>query len=90
MELDFCCDDIFYINKISNIFLLNNYKFKYINKENNCKLIYYNPINITENYSFKINKNIIMSFSLNKSNYYFTTKFNSFFDVYNYIEKNFN
>ena len=90
MELDFCCDDIFYINKISNIFLLNNYKFKYINKENNCKLIYYNPINITENYSFKINKNIIMSFALNKSNYYFTTKFNSFFDVYNYIEKNFN
>jgi hypothetical protein len=90
MELDFCCDDIFYINKISNIFLLNNYKFKYINKENNCKLIYYNPINITENYSFKINKNIIMSFSLNKSNYYFTTKFNSFLDVYNYIEKNFN
>lgn len=82
----------YYLNEINKIFIKNNFKSKIGSKYSpnsvNQIIIYYNPINITETFTFIIyNKySITIARPITNSNFYFTTTFNDVEDVFNYIK----
>ena len=86
-------DNFYYqtLYEISKIFQNINYKSKIGSKADsnsiNQTIIYYNPINKTEQFILNIyNKySITVSIPLKNSNFYFTTNHNSINNVYNYL-----
>ena len=86
-------DNLYYqtLYEINNLFQNINFKSKIGSKTDpnsiNQTIIYYNPINITEEFIINIyNKYAIsVTIPLTKSNYNFTSKHNSLENVYNYL-----
>ena len=78
--------------KIHELFIKKNYKSIIGSKSDlnstEQKLVYYNPINITESFIINIsNKNkISIIIPIKGSNYTYKTIFNTINDVYNYIK----
>ncbi len=77
------------MKNIHNIFIDNKYSFKFkkikSDFENEHYFIYYNPI-INELYKIHILNDIyFVSIPLKKCNYYYTTKFDNIYKVYDYI-----
>ena len=78
------------IKNIHDLFVNNNYSFKYekIKKDDfeyQYILFYYN--NINELYKIRIINDIyFVSIPLKKCNYYYTTKFDNIYKVYDYIK----
>jgi len=82
--------EYYVIKNIYDLFVNNNYSFKYERiKKNDFEyqyiLFYYN--NINELYKIHIaNDNYFVSVPLKKCNYYYTTKFDNIYKVYDYIK----
>lgn len=79
------------IKNIHTLFIDNNYSFKFKKDsdiiKNEYLFVYYKPTNINELYKIHMLNDIyFVSIPLKKCNYYYTTKFDNIYKVYDYIK----